>query len=570
MKTNKGYSTPTFQSEIDLKLNANESCSAIPALNEFWAQMVPNAGRLYPSQSELQSAIGAWLKLDSDRIVITAGGDESIERLVRLYVGPQRNRIVTHAPTFEMVKIYADNHQGVIHNVDWLRGSFPVNSIREAIDDQTAIVVLTTPNNPTGQSIDSDTVLSLAQTAQDKGAIVLLDHAYVEFADGATDRNIYELPNVFVIRTFSKAWGLAGMRVGFAVAPDSEKAANIRNASGPYPVSGVSLATALESLTNYLPAMKSNINRIKSIRSLMFDLIQGCGGQAIPSTANFILAEFENAERIWSELAMRGIGIRKFVDRPVLANYLRITCPATEGDYHRLLTALCEIADVEPEPFRDQAALVLKSDLVVDDEVVTSRDELSTSRSHQLRRTTKETEIEISLNLDGTGDVDVETGIGFLNHMLTALAFHAGLDLKLKCVGDLDVDDHHTAEDCALALGTAIDQALGTRKGIKRFGYAFAPLDEALARTVVDLSGRPWPEVHLHLQRPMIGSWACENITHFFQSLAMSLKCSLHVDVLRGTNDHHRVEAAFKSLAKALKESLTQTEGDVPSTKGVL
>jgi imidazoleglycerol phosphate dehydratase HisB len=119
-------------------------------------------------------------------------------------------------------------------------------------------------------------------------------------------------------------------------------------------------------------------------------------------------------------------------------------------------------------------------------------------------------------------------------------------------------------------LGTAIDEALGPRRGIKRFGFAYAPLDESLARTVIDLSGRPWPEVHLKLEREMVGTWACENIVHFFQSFAMTLKCSLHVDVIRGTNDHHKAEAAFKSLAKALQQALTRTAGAVPSTKGVL
>ena len=160
--------------------------------------------------------------------------------------------------------------------------------------------------------------------------------------------------------------------------------------------------------------------------------------------------------------------------------------------------------------------------------------------------------IDIELDLDGTGKIEISTGIGFMDHMLTALAFHSGMDLKLVCDGDLHIDDHHTAEDCALALGSAIDAALGPRKGIKRFGYAYAPLDEALARTVIDLSGRPWPEIHLDLQREMVGTWACENITHFFQSLAMTLKCSLHVDVIRGDNDHHKAEAAFKSLALSL------------------
>jgi imidazoleglycerol phosphate dehydratase HisB len=196
--------------------------------------------------------------------------------------------------------------------------------------------------------------------------------------------------------------------------------------------------------------------------------------------------------------------------------------------------------------------------------------EPKSNRTWSSNRETKETNIDLDLNLDGTGKIEIETGIGFLDHMLTALAFHSGMDLKLKCVGDLHVDDHHTAEDCALALGTAIDGALGKRTGIKRFGYAYAPLDEAMARTVIDLSGRPWPEIHLQLEREMVGTWACENITHFFQSFAMTLKCSLHVDVLRGTNDHHRAEAAFKSCAKALREALTRTEGEVPSTKGVL
>jgi imidazoleglycerol phosphate dehydratase HisB len=193
-----------------------------------------------------------------------------------------------------------------------------------------------------------------------------------------------------------------------------------------------------------------------------------------------------------------------------------------------------------------------------------------TGRTASTNRETKETKIDIELNLDGTGQVEVSTGIGFMDHMLTALAFHSKMDLKLICDGDLHIDDHHTAEDCALALGTAIDEALGPRRGIVRFGSAYAPLDEALARTVIDLSGRPWPEIHLGLEREMVGTWACENITHFFQSLAMTLKCSLHVDVIRGTNDHHRAEAAFKSCAKALREALTKTSGDVPSTKGVL
>jgi imidazoleglycerol-phosphate dehydratase len=193
------------------------------------------------------------------------------------------------------------------------------------------------------------------------------------------------------------------------------------------------------------------------------------------------------------------------------------------------------------------------------------------ARTAVVERRTSETSIRVGLLLDGTGRAQVETGLGFLDHMLTALAKHARLDLELACEGDLEVDDHHTAEDCALALGRALDEALGERRGIRRFGSAYAPLDEALARAVVDLSGRPWPEVHLGFRRETIGEVATENLTHFLASLATAGRMALHVDVLRGENDHHRAEAAFKALALALRDAVAPDgTGEVPSTKGVL
>ena len=193
------------------------------------------------------------------------------------------------------------------------------------------------------------------------------------------------------------------------------------------------------------------------------------------------------------------------------------------------------------------------------------------SRKAAISRETLETKITLELTLDGSGRAEVATGIGFFDHMLTALAKHARFDLVLKCAGDLGVDDHHTVEDCALALGQALDRALGERRGIARFGSAFAPLDEALARAVVDLSGRPCAVIELGLKREALGELACENLSHFFTSLATTGRMALHVDVLRGMNDHHRAEAAFKATALALREAV-RIEGpdQVPSTKGVL
>ena len=193
------------------------------------------------------------------------------------------------------------------------------------------------------------------------------------------------------------------------------------------------------------------------------------------------------------------------------------------------------------------------------------------ARRAAVSRKTLETAIEVELALDGTGRAEVATGIGFFDHMLGALARHARFDLTLKCRGDLEIDDHHTVEDCGLALGQALDQGLGERRGIARFGSAYAPLDEALARAVVDLSGRPYAVVELGLAREMLGTLACENITHFFASLATAGRMALHVDVLRGANDHHRAEAAFKATALALRHAVRlDGPNQVPSTKGVL
>ncbi|HEY7194514.1 MAG TPA: imidazoleglycerol-phosphate dehydratase HisB [Gemmatimonadales bacterium] len=193
------------------------------------------------------------------------------------------------------------------------------------------------------------------------------------------------------------------------------------------------------------------------------------------------------------------------------------------------------------------------------------------SRTASITRATRETSIRMTLDLDGTGKTAVKTGIGFLDHLLDSLGRHARLDLKLTCEGDLQVDDHHTAEDCALALGEALDRALGERRGVNRFGWALAPLDEALARAVVDLSGRPFADVNLGLRRDAVGGLACENIPHVLRSLATAARITLHVDVLKGENDHHRAEAAFKATALALRQAVAQSGfDDVPSTKGTL
>lgn len=192
-------------------------------------------------------------------------------------------------------------------------------------------------------------------------------------------------------------------------------------------------------------------------------------------------------------------------------------------------------------------------------------------RRAEVTRTTGETDVRVSLSLDGSGHVEADSGVPFLDHLLSALGKHARFNLSLRCRGDLHIDDHHTVEDCALALGSALDRATGERRGIARFGSAYAPLDEALARAVVDLSGRPYSVIDLGLRRERLGTLSCENIGHFLASLATAARMNLHVDLLRGDNNHHRAEAAFKAVALALRQAVRRDGGDeVPSTKGVL
>jgi imidazoleglycerol-phosphate dehydratase len=195
---------------------------------------------------------------------------------------------------------------------------------------------------------------------------------------------------------------------------------------------------------------------------------------------------------------------------------------------------------------------------------------IAPSRSATLRRTTRETDVTATLELDGRGRARVASGVAFLDHMLVTLARHARFDLEVACRGDLAVDDHHTVEDVALVLGEVFARALGEKRAIRRFGAGWAPLDESLARAVVDLSGRPFARVRLRLRREKLGDLSCENASHFFRSFASAARVTLHLDVVRGENDHHRLEAAFKALALALRESIERDGDDVPSTKGSL
>lgn len=195
------------------------------------------------------------------------------------------------------------------------------------------------------------------------------------------------------------------------------------------------------------------------------------------------------------------------------------------------------------------------------------------ARTARVSRKTKETEIEVEVNLDGSGHYEVSTGIGFLDHMLEQLSRHSLMDLKVKATGDLHIDYHHTTEDTGLAIGKAVADALGERAGITRFGSALSPMDETLTRIALDLSGRPYFVWNVEFTKPKLGEMDTELFREWFQAFAQTSGMTLHIENLYGVNNHHIVESCYKGLARALREAITidaRKAGAVPSTKGVL
>jgi imidazoleglycerol-phosphate dehydratase len=194
-------------------------------------------------------------------------------------------------------------------------------------------------------------------------------------------------------------------------------------------------------------------------------------------------------------------------------------------------------------------------------------------RKGQVKRTTRETDIAVELDLDGTGRASIETGIGFFDHMLESFAKHGGLDLTVKAKGDLHVDMHHTVEDVGIAIGTAVKQALGDLKGVRRFGHAYIPMDETLSRVAIDLSNRPYLIWRVAIARPKLGEMDTELFKEWFHAFAMNSGACLHVETLYGENTHHIVESCYKALARALRAAVEidpRAGGQAASTKGVL
>ncbi|MBL8760309.1 MAG: histidinol-phosphate aminotransferase family protein [Phycisphaerae bacterium] len=332
------YSVPRAPGPIDLHLEANEGSVSWEGLEDCIRES--RALRRYPSAVELEAALAAKFSLSPSQVIVTAGGDDALDRACRMTLSPVRSLLLPE-PSFEMFRRYAELAHAPVNSVPWPAGPFPRDAVLRAITPATGVVAIVSPNNPTGAVAtreDLDAVGAAARAAP-RAAIVILDAAYAEFAEIDLTAAALRHRNAIVVRTFSKAWGLAGLRVGYAIGPE-DLIACLRVAAGPYPVSGLSLAIALRVLERGERSMREQADLVKTNRDSLARSLSRLGLAAEPSQANFILARSPRAAEIHAALAARGIAVRCWTNRPGLADALRVTIPADAADLARLTAAL--------------------------------------------------------------------------------------------------------------------------------------------------------------------------------------------------------------------------------------
>jgi histidinol-phosphate/aromatic aminotransferase/cobyric acid decarboxylase-like protein/imidazoleglycerol phosphate dehydratase HisB len=455
--------------------------TALADVNEY------DRGRYEP----LRRAIAAHHGVGLDQVALGAGSDEFIVLLARMFASGGTVATVP-AVSYSMYRYAA------------------IMAEAEVIDDpaRADLVYVCRPNNPTGELPDVPEV----------GGQLVIDEAYAQYAGvDALDRVD---GGAIVLRTFSKAYGLAGARVGYAIATPALTSA-IASRQAPLSVSSLSAALATAAL-----ATPPSLDAQLAERDRLSLELTALGLAPVASHTNFLYVPMSDAVAYVERMLPYGLVLRAY-----------------EGGLR---------VSVRDELDNDALLGALRTEL---------RGEAPSAAYQRRRRATAETSMSVRLRVPGEGRVLVNTGEGFYDHMLTQLAFHAGLDLRLEGVGDLETGDHHVVEDMMRAFGDALDEALGDRGGLTRYGEARVPMDEALAHAVVDLSGRATAVLAIEPDPGMAA--------HALESLAQTARITLHVTAT-GRNAHHVAEAAFKAVGRAMAQALTRDGSLVRSTKGTL
>ena len=508
-----------------------------------------------PSQARLKRRIAEIKGVDVQNIFVGNGSDEAIDLCFRIFCNPGLDNAIAIAPSYGMYSTCAAVNdvemREVLLNDDF---SLPVERLLDAADNNSKLLFICSPNNPTGNVFPRE---EIERILQEFDGMVVLDEAYIDFADEpGMLRSLENWPNLIILQTLSKAWGMAGLRAGLAFASNYVMRL-FAQVKYPYNIN-VATLSAVEKLLK--AGVDDRVKLIKEQRAFMERKLSGmeCVWRVYPSQANFLLVQVDNAADLYNYLLGEGIIVRDRSRMPLCDNTLRITI-GTPQENVRLLRAIAEY-DIKRYGSRAEGELVAERELLQEYE----------SRSARVIRTTNETSVSVSVDLDNSGTGGISTGLSFLDHMLMQIVHHGGIMLTINASGDLEVDEHHTMEDVAITLGQALSKALGEKRGIERYGFAL-PMDESEAIVLLDFGGRidfKW-EVTFYGER--VGDVPTQMFRHFFQSLCSAMNCNLHISA-RGENDHHIAEAIFKAFARALKAAVRREpfNYEIPSSKGLL
>ncbi len=498
----------------------------------------------YPEQQPvaLQDAICRWLDVSSRHITITRGADEAIDCLVRAFCVPGRDNIVICPPTFAMYAQSATLQNAEVREAR-LDNKFDldVKLIKQTTDKNTKIIFVCSPNNPTANLMTRARILQLCADYADT-ALIVVDETYVEFADSESVIPCLDAhANLVVLRTLSKSHAAAGLRCGVAVAR-SDVTGLLQKVLAPYPLAQPVVDAALTILSAPSQAVLAAKRRdIVARREEVAAALAACPDivELLPSDANYLLVRVKDAADLCNKCRKSGIILRNQSHQPGLENSVRVSI----GSHEDMQAFIAVVKGETPEPRTDQ-------------------------RVGTVIRKTNETAISVRVNLDAVAPVRIRTGIGFYDHMLDQIAKHGGFSLEIECDGDLHIDAHHSVEDCAIALGQAIRQALGDKRGIGRYGF-FLPMDESQVKVALDFGGRFYLDFKADFPESHVGDLPTDMVPHVFYSLAENMQANLHIAVT-GENTHHMVEACFKGFGRALRQAIRRDGDEMPSTKGSL
>ena len=496
-----------------------------------------------PRQKELKARISSVRGVPVEGIFIGNGSDEAIDLCYRIFCTPGQDNAVTIDPSYGMYRVAADINDIAVRLVPLGEDfSLPVDGLLDACDSRTKLMFVCSPNNPTGNSFEEKDIRTILENFR---GILVVDEAYIDFSSRRSLVSLIdENPNLIVLQTLSKAFGMAGLRIGLAFGNPQvmELFAKVKY---PYNISSAAMSVALGLLDR---DVQREVGLIVSERERVTAALGSMKGieKVWPSDANFLLVKVKDPRGLYDFLLARSVIVRDRSSATGCAGCLRITI-GTPGENDRMLNLISRY--LNPESFVDNHQ--------------------PASRCALISRRTAETSIEVEVDLDRRGSGGIETGLNFLDHMLDQIAHHAGIYLRVKARGDLQVDEHHTMEDVAIVLGDALNKALGDKRGIERYGFAL-PMDESRAMVLLDLGGRVEFVWDVNFTREYVGDVPTEMFKHFFRSLGCAMKASLHISA-KGENNHHIAEGIFKAFARALKSAVRRESFcyDLASSKGV-